>query len=240
VPATKEERIVDETYKAVFILGREQIAAHVCLDSETQRAAHKSMTNMRVSKDDTHVITESTNARVLLRVKEPINRFDIEQYPLDINPSERTDTLLDTPQFIPGETLDELKKQLPMRRNFQKAVWQRSAVFSVKEDGSYEVGRSDKQGKATVDEQEAPKHTATFPPVDKVWKEGDPDYKNMFTVENLKKVVSAMEEAGAELILFKCWQDPIVAANFQSVDRYANPTKREIDALIMPMQPDIA
>jgi hypothetical protein len=233
--ATTDERIIDESYKAVFILGKEQIAAHVCHDEEkTDGIGRQAMRNMRVRAEDDRIITESTNGIVLLQVKERAGQQNLEHFPFDVNPSESPKTILPDAQFIPGDVLDELTKGFPKRKNFNKAGWQRAAVFSFTE-GEFEVGHADKQGRATVDSWELPKAVNAFPPIEKVWPKDDPTIAIRFDLHVLQRALKAMKAAGAECIELAVW-DKKQAAKLTSITQYGKVTDREIDALVMPMK----
>ena len=69
MPAELDERIIDDTYKAVFPLGKEQVASHVCSESKIK------MAHMRVRLDDKNVVTESTDGKVMIQVKVPIDKL---------------------------------------------------------------------------------------------------------------------------------------------------------------------
>lgn len=232
--ATADERIIDESYKAVFVLGKEQVAAHVCYDGEQANSiGRQAMRNMRVRTEGGKIITESTDGKLLLQVKERADQHNLETFPFDVNPSESPKTVLDSAQYIPSDVLDELLKSFPKRKNFNKAHWQRSAVFSFT-DSELEIGRSDKQGRATVDTWDLPKAAKAFPPIEKVWPEDDPVSTIRFDLPVLQRALKAMQAAGAECIEFQVWGSKRAAKAF-SVTQYGKPTDREINALIMPI-----
>jgi len=230
MPATQDERIVDESYEAVFILGKEQIASHVC----SQDSNKPGMKNMRVRLEDGKIITESTDGKILIKVVEAENRWPITSYPFDVNPSESPKTVLKEPKLVPGELLDELNSGFPLRRNYQKELWQRSAVFSFQDD-KIEVGRSDKQGRPTVDSYDAASSTA-FPPVDSIYEKltKDETLSISFSLPLLKRIIEAMEAANTEFVRAKLW-DSKSAMLLESVTKYGAKTEREISALIMPV-----
>lgn len=229
--ATQEERILDDSYDAVFVLNRHQIESHLC-STEEQR---KSLTTMRVYKDDNdYIVTESTNGSRLIQIKEKASS-EIQHYPLDVNPSETKEVILgdaENAQYIPGEVLDELIKGFPRRKNFCAQPWQRNVVVSVSDDG-LEIGRSDKQGKPSVDTFDKSKWSS-FPPVEQVWPQGDPDAQNCYLLENLKACIESLEKAGATVVEFSLWSDKTKPLRFVSVDKYGHKTEREIQGLVMP------
>ncbi len=236
--ATTDERIIDESYKAVFVLGKEQIAAHVCYDEEEDdktklSIGRQAMRNMRIRVEDDRIITESTNGKMLLQVKERIGQHNLEHFPFDVNPSESPKTVMQGPQYIPGDVLNELTKGFPRRKNFNKANWQRAAVFSFTED-ELEIGHSDKQGRATVDTWDLPKAVNAFPPIENVWPKGDAVSTARFDLAVLKRALEAMEAAGAVCIDLSIW-DKKQAAKLSSITQYGKVTDREINALVMPM-----
>ena len=202
--ATADERIVDNSYNSVFVLGKAQITSHVCYNEEEEEkkadsVGRKAMKNMRVRTEDDRIVTESTNGKILLQVKERSGQHNIEHFPFDVNPSESPKTIMPGAQYIPGDVLDELARSFPKRKNFNKQGWQRCGVFSFTE-GEFEVGRSDKQGRATVDTWELPQATAAFPPVEDIWPKDDAVSTIRFDLPVLMKALKAMESAGAECI----------------------------------------
>ncbi len=230
--ATKDERIVDERYEAVFILNRAQIESHICSDDP----ARKGMTTMRVRLNDAKdsIITESTDGYSLVQVTEKLTEHNIEHYPLDVNPSETPTTKLDGAYLIPQEVLEDLRKGFPRRKNYCAQPWQRSVVVSIG-DGNIECGRSDKQGKPQVDTFPQSQYTA-FAPVEKVWPElhhGEPKHKATYSIAALIKTLSAIERAGGERVTISLWDDK-TSLQMTSVNQYGHATQRDIRALVMP------
>jgi hypothetical protein len=231
MPAEFDERIIDENYNAVFTLCKEQIASHVCSE------AQKKLSSMRVRLEDDKVICESTDGKALIQVKEPSNTRSIGTFPFDVNPSEADNYILSEPRLIPGETLDSIAKGFPKRKNFQKLQWQKTAVFSYQKDSKeFEVGRSDKQGRATIDKFQVAE-TNAFPPVKDVLESLDPKASLVdirLDLGLLKKVVGAMENAGTEYVKLSLWGSS-KAMKLESVDKWGSITSREVTALLMPV-----
>jgi hypothetical protein len=232
MPAEFDERIVDDSYNAVFPLRKEQVTSHLCSTSK------KKLSNMRVRLEDDTIITESTDGKAMIQVKERATVLNIAHFPFDVNPSEAPKNVLAEPKLIPGSLLDDIAKGFPKRKNFQKHQWQKAAVFSFQKDSDdIEVGRADKQGRPTLDKVPAAGEIV-FPPVDDVLKAID-DSAAAATVRLeiglLKKLIEAMENAGTEYVKLMLWGGAKDPAKFVAVNKWGANSSREVVALIMPV-----
>jgi len=227
--ATDDERIIDGTYEAVFVLSKAQIESNVCsLDP-----ARKGMTNMRVTRNGDDITCESTNGKCAIRVTDKVSSNPLKHYPYDVNPSENPEPVINEPQFIPGAVLEELAKGFPKRKNFSAEAWQRAVVFSVA-GKTFEVGRSNKQGKPEVDSYDKSPHTA-FPPLESIQPTTDPAMVANFDIKLLQTALAKMEAAGAELVSIKLWS-ATHALVMDSVNKYGHATARVIQAYVMPIE----
>lgn len=242
-----EERVVDDSYTAVFSLSRQQLASHVAdVDGEIQldnAYDDYGLGNIRVSLDDTdNIVVDSTNSLMVLRVKEQSAK--LKDLPLSINPSETDRVILTGPIYIPGAVVNKLVKALPQRKNTSAEPWQREVVFSYTQDGKIEVGYADKQGNPYLDiidgiEEDKKK----FPPIDNVWPPVKPTLRCGFQVNLLKKMVDSLIENEIETVALEFFEreagdidyDQGRAMKFYGVEpRPGKELPREVTGIIMP------
>lgn len=235
MPADMSERIIDESYKAVFPLGKEQTSSHLCSESNRKLQVMRVRLELDETAKTANIVTESTDGKALIQVKEPASAWQIKNFPFDVNPSESPKNILDTPRLIPLEVLDDVSKGFPKRKNFQKHKWQKAAVFSFQDD-KIEVGRSDKQGQPIVDKFEGTTSTA-FPPVEEIFdanKVADAKVTIRLEVPLLKKLIEAVERTGTEFVNLSLWGSDR-ALLVQSVNLWGSKTVREVSAFLMPV-----
>jgi hypothetical protein len=237
------ERVIDDTYTAVFPLSRQQLATH-CADIDNEAASDKyGMDNIRVTRqDDGSITTESTKGTIVVKVTEKAGA--LKDAPFAVNPSETPDVILVGPAYISGKMANRLLKGMPQRKNTSAEAWQREAVLSYNEDGKIEAGYADKQGNAVLETLDPVSDDAKqFPPIEGAWPPIAPTLRVGFKVDKLREMVDVLENAEIETVALEFFErttdnihyDAGRAMKFYSVEpRPGKTLPRDVQGLLMP------
>jgi hypothetical protein len=237
-----QERVVDDSYIAVFPISRQQLATH-CADTNNEAESENyGLDNIRVSKEGDNIVVESTSGTVVLKVEE--NGERLKNLPFSVNPSETDQVLLKNPVYIPGKVAEKLLKSLPQRKGASAEPWQREVVFSYASDNTIEVGYADKQGNAVLERVDSIGDTAKqFPPIEQAWPPIAPTLRVGFKVDILRKMVEILETAEIETVALEFFErtngeinyDAGRAMKFYGVEpRPGKTLPRTVTGLLMP------
>lgn len=239
MPADQQERILDDSYKSVFILNETQLKAHVCAKTSEDNPT-KPLAHVRIRREGDNIITESSNNKVVLSVVESLNTYNLGRFPLDVNPSETVKTILKDGQahFLPSSLMVDIAKSIPKREKCRKQTWQQTAVVSVT-DTEISVGTADKQGEPTLQTHEKP-DVPVFAPIEKVPEQlaklGAVSASAHISFDHLKQLVDALEHTATQLLKLEMWKanDPI---SLKAVDPRGNPPGgRQVSAVLLPQR----